>query len=71
MLVYSDTGIGDIAEYLHFSSQSYFGVCFKDCYQMTPAKYREKHRVIDFNEKKVRINKNLKYLIKSKSTLNV
>ena len=51
MLVYSDTGIGDIAEYLHFSSQSYFGVCFKDYYHMTPAKYRERHRVIDFNAK--------------------
>ncbi|MCM1025394.1 MAG: AraC family transcriptional regulator [Roseburia sp.] len=51
MLVYSDTGIGDIAEYLHFSSQSYFGVCFKAYYYMTPAKYREKHRVIDFDEK--------------------
>ena len=50
MLVYSDTGIGDIAEYLHFSSQSYFGVCFKDYYHMTPAKYRERHRVIDFKE---------------------
>lgn len=51
MLTYSDTGIGDIAEYLHFSSQSYFGACFKDYYHMTPAKYREKHRVIDFKEK--------------------
>lgn len=51
MLVYSDVGIGDIAEYLHFSSQSYFGVCFKDYYHITPAKYRENHRVIDFNEK--------------------
>ena len=52
MLVYSDTGIGDIAEYLHFSSQSYFGVCFKNYYHMTPAKYRERHRVIDFKEKR-------------------
>ena len=52
MLMYSDVGIGDIAEYLHFSSQSYFGVCFKDYYHMTPAKYREKYRVIDFKEKK-------------------
>ncbi|MBD5459381.1 MAG: helix-turn-helix transcriptional regulator [Lachnospiraceae bacterium] len=51
MLIYSDTGIGDIAEYLHFSSQSYFGVCFKAYYHMTPAKYRERHRVIDFKEK--------------------
>lgn len=51
MLVYSDTGIGDIAEYLHFSSQSYFGVCFKNYYHMTPAKYRERHQVIDFKEK--------------------
>lgn len=51
MLVYSDTGIGDIAEYLHFSSQSYFGVCFKAYYHMTPAKYRENHRVIDFKTK--------------------
>lgn len=51
MLIYSDTGIGDIAEYLHFSSQSYFGVCFKDYYHLTPAKYRERHRVIDFDER--------------------
>ncbi len=51
MLIYSDKSVGDIAEYLHFSSQSYFGVCFKDIYDMTPAKYREKHRVIDFKEK--------------------
>lgn len=51
MLVYSDTGIGDIAEYLHFSSQSYFGVCFKNYYHMTPGKYRERYRVIDFEEK--------------------
>lgn len=51
MLIYSDRGVGDIAEYLHFSSQSYFGVCFKDAYHMTPAKYREKHRVIDIKEK--------------------
>lgn len=60
MLVYSDTGIGDIAEYLHFSSQSYFGVCFKKYYHMTPAEYRERHRVIDFNAKVERIDKNPK-----------
>jgi AraC-like DNA-binding protein len=48
MLTYSDTSIGDIAEYLHFSSQSYFGVCFRKKFHETPAKYRENHRVIDF-----------------------
>jgi AraC-like DNA-binding protein len=48
MLTYSDTSIGDIAEYLHFSSQSYFGVCFREKYHETPAKYRENHRVIEF-----------------------
>lgn len=57
MLIYSDMAIGDIAEYLHFSSQSYFGVCFKDYYQMPPAKYRERHRVIDFNENTEKLTK--------------
>jgi AraC-like DNA-binding protein len=51
MLTYSDMSIGDIAEYLHFSSQSYFGVCFRNLYHETPAKYRENHRIIDFSEK--------------------
>lgn len=50
MLAYSDTSIGDIADYLHFSSQSYFGACFQKQFHETPARYREHHRVVDFFE---------------------
>lgn len=50
MLRYSDEGISTIAGYLQFSSQSYFGVCFKEQYGMTPNSYRRKYKVIDFSE---------------------
>ena len=50
ILCYSNEGIGDIAEYLNFSSQSYFGECFKKRYGVTPASYRKQHKIRDFKE---------------------
>ena len=50
ILRYSDTGIGDVAEYLSFPSQSYFGERFKKKYGVTPATYRKQHKIRDFKE---------------------
>lgn len=41
MLQYSDHSIAQIALYLGFSSQSYFGACFQTWYGMTPNVYRK------------------------------
>lgn len=40
LLKYSDYPISAIAEYFKFSSQSYFGKCFKERYEITPKEYR-------------------------------
>lgn len=48
MLKFSDASVGDIAEYLCFSSQSYFGKLFKEKNGISPAEYRKQNRVIDF-----------------------
>lgn len=40
LLKYSDYPIPIIAEYFKFSSQSYFGKCFKERYKITPKEYR-------------------------------
>lgn len=50
ILIYSNEGIGDISEYLHFPSQSYFGERFKKKYGVTPANYRKQHKIRDFKE---------------------
>ena len=44
MLKYSDHSIAQIALYLDFSSQSYFGSCFQTWYGMTPKAYRKSKR---------------------------
>lgn len=44
MLRYSDYGVREIASYLSFCSQSYFGNIFRQQTGMTPAKYRKKYR---------------------------
>lgn len=41
LLRYTNKTIGDISNYLCFSSQSYFQNCFKKQYGITPQKYRE------------------------------
>ena len=43
MLRYSDYGVREIASYLSFCSQSYFGNIFRQQTGMTPAKYRKKY----------------------------
>ena len=51
MLKYSDAPISEIAEYLCFSSQSYFGDQFKKKNNMTPAEYRKRNKSIEFSAK--------------------
>lgn len=43
MLLYSEYDVKDIANYLAFCSQSYFGNVFKEEVGMTPIKYRKKY----------------------------
>lgn len=43
MLLYSEMKPSDIAEYLNFSSQSYFIACFKEATAQTPRKFRQSH----------------------------
>ena len=50
LLQYSNESIGEIAEYLNFSSQSYFGEKFKKKYGQTPVRYRREHKIRDFVE---------------------
>ncbi len=50
LLKYSEHSVGEITEYLHFSSQSYFGSYFKKQYGETPAEYRKHHKIRDFKE---------------------
>ena len=48
MLKYSEASISEIAEYLCFSSQSYFGKKFKEKNGISPAEYRRQNKVLDF-----------------------
>ncbi len=50
MLKFSDERIGDIAEYLGFSSQSHFSNLFMKKYGQSPAEYRRQNKIIDFKE---------------------
>lgn len=49
MLKYSDEDISTISSYLCFPSQSYFGKAFKEQYEITPQKYRDREKLADFN----------------------
>ena len=46
LLRYSDYSIALISEYMGFSSQSYFGSCFKQWYGVTPKEYRQQNQRI-------------------------
>ena len=48
LLKYSSETVGQIAEYMQFSSPGRFCGYFKEVYQMTPLEYRNKYKVIDF-----------------------
>ena len=43
LLKYSDLSISQIAEYVHFPSQSYFGKIFKQYKQVSPRVFREQY----------------------------
>lgn len=48
LLKYSDRSIGQIADYMQFSSAGRFSGYFKKEYGLTPHEYREKYKEIDF-----------------------
>lgn len=54
LLRYSESEIGAIASYLHFSSASRFSEKFKRRYNMTPMEYRSKYKVAEFVDMKIR-----------------
>lgn len=51
MLRYSETPITEIAEYLRFSSPSYFGKMFREKNGISPTEYRRRNQVVDFSVK--------------------
>lgn len=53
LLKYSEESVGQIAEYMQFSSAGRFCAYFKAAYQMTPAAYRDKYKVVEFVSKKL------------------
>lgn len=52
LLRYSEESLAAIAEYVNFPSQSYFGKVFKKQMQITPARYREMYKSVEFISKK-------------------
>lgn len=48
LLIYSEETLPEIAEYVNFPSQSYFGRIFKEKMLMTPKQYRELHKPAEF-----------------------
>lgn len=44
LLTYSDYTLGEISNYLNFSSQSYFTIVFKKITGTTPGNYRRIHK---------------------------
>lgn len=52
LLKYSEESVGQIAEYMQFSSAGRFCAYFKEVYKMTPAAYRNKYKVVEFVSKK-------------------
>lgn len=49
LIKYSDASLSEIAEYLHFTSQSHMGSHFKQEYGMTPNEYRKKYKIVEFS----------------------
>ena len=47
LLRYSDISIGQLSDYLHFSSPSRFCQFFKRSYRLTPEEYRNQNRLIE------------------------
>ena len=51
LLIYSDLSLSEIAEYVRFPNQSYFGKIFKKYKGMTPKEYRDKNRTLEYADK--------------------
>lgn len=51
LLKYSEESIGQISDYMQFSSPSRFSGYFKEKYHMTPLEYRNKYKIAEFKEK--------------------
>ena len=49
LLVYSDLSLTEIAQYVHFPTQSYFGKVFKQYKNMTPKAYRDRYRAVEYD----------------------
>ena len=52
LLKYSNKSVGQVAEYMQFHNYGRFSRYFKEKYGMTPLKYRELNKTIEFTEKK-------------------
>ena len=52
LLIYSDRSLPDIAQYVHFPNQSYFGKIFKRFKNMTPRQFRDRYKAREFVEDK-------------------
>ena len=48
LLVYSELPLAEIADYVHFPNQSYFGKIFKKYKGMTPRAWRERYKPAEF-----------------------
>ena len=46
ILCYSDSTVGEVIDYLGFSSHSYFGQCFKRKFGVSPHDYRNQNKVV-------------------------
>ena len=49
LLLYSDLSLSEIAQYVHFPSQSYFGSIFKKYKGMSPKAFRDRYRTAGFS----------------------
>ena len=49
LLLYSDLSLSEIAQYVHFPSQSYFGSIFKKYKGMSPKTFRDRYRTAGFS----------------------
>ena len=52
LLRYSDQTIAEIAQYVHFPSQSYLGKAFRREMHMTPKEYRTRYQTVEWQKPK-------------------
>lgn len=48
LLIYSDLSLPEIAQYVHFPTQSYFGKIFKQYKNMTPKAFRDRYKATEY-----------------------